>query len=328
MVGWWRRLLSQSIKKPLTCDHLFPLVGPHAVLVRRVLDFSFHHTDDNSSLGLPLQNVSGSFLCRFLVVFIFTISVLTGHSNLFLNYFINVYFVFFRFRRTFYKTLKEQIQEVEVEHVSSHFPAVAFPSRSPRFFLPGSPRSHIAFTLCSLFFWALLAFTSRSPRSHIALSSRSSRGPCFPRSYIAFSLRLMLYTLFAFVWRPPCFRPMLSSQSHRVVLAFNVLRSLAFFSRSPCSLFIFASQSHRVLLVCFFFVLLALFSRSPCSLRTFASQSHHVRVRFYLLSLHSLCASLAFSRHCYANSLSAKLNAFRYTFMRGTSVFSFVWIVF
>ena len=152
VVGWWRRLLSQSIKKPLTCDHLFPLVGPHAVLVRRVLDFSFHHTDYNSSLGLPLQNVSGSFLCRFLVVFIFTISVLTGHSNLFLNYFINVYFVFFRFRRTFYKTLKEQIQEVEVEHVSSHFPAVAFPSRSPRFFLPGSPRSHIAFTLCSLFF--------------------------------------------------------------------------------------------------------------------------------------------------------------------------------
>lgn len=88
-----------------------------------------------------------------------------------------------------------------------------------------------------------------------------------------------------------------SSQSHRVVLAFNVLRSLAFFSRSPCSLFIFASQSHRVLLVCFFFSLLALFSRSPCSLRTFASQSHHVRVRFYLLSLHSLCAFLAFSRH-------------------------------
>lgn len=40
----------------------FILTGSYVVLLCRVLDFSLHHTDDNSPGGLPVQNVGIQFL--------------------------------------------------------------------------------------------------------------------------------------------------------------------------------------------------------------------------------------------------------------------------
>ena len=51
-------------------------VGPYAVLVCRVLDFAFHHTDHNTSLGSSLQDVSSHFLCSLLESF--QVQVLTN----------------------------------------------------------------------------------------------------------------------------------------------------------------------------------------------------------------------------------------------------------
>lgn len=47
------------------CKLFFILTGSYVVLLCRVLDFSLHHTDDNSPGGLPVQNVGIQVLFFF-----------------------------------------------------------------------------------------------------------------------------------------------------------------------------------------------------------------------------------------------------------------------
>ena len=98
----------------LVCPLLVP--GSYAVLLYCVLDFSFHHTDDNTAAGFLIQDVSNFSVLHFFFSFFFN-----NHDEncSCLRQCVTFFFVVFRFRRTFYKTLKEEIQEVEAEHVSA-----------------------------------------------------------------------------------------------------------------------------------------------------------------------------------------------------------------
>lgn len=88
----------------------FMLSGPHVVLFFRVLDFALHHTIYYSSGGLSVQSVSQEFLCQRLC------ERLKKNEKESLN---KTFYFVLRLRRTFYKTLKEEIQEVEAAHVSN-----------------------------------------------------------------------------------------------------------------------------------------------------------------------------------------------------------------
>ena len=135
---------------------------------------------------------------------------------------VDIYFVFFRFKRTFFKTLMQDIQEVEAEHVSSPSLLLHLPCSLPLFAFI-SRRFCIKFTLffssisqSHRVFCVFLSFSSikfmlflhhfvvssrflRLSRVHFPLSSRSffacpSRSPRF--------LRL---SRFLFTWRSRSF---------------------------------------------------------------------------------------------------------------------------
>ena len=53
----------------LVCPLLVP--GSYAVLLYCVLDFSFHHTDDNTAAGFLIQDVSNFSVLHFFFSFFF-----------------------------------------------------------------------------------------------------------------------------------------------------------------------------------------------------------------------------------------------------------------